>query len=527
MRGLKRTVSASNEKKTRQTPDSQGLSERERKRQQEAKEARRSSILYGTIGTICVLVAAFLVIWNTGLIQRNATAVTIHGVKYTAADTQYYFNTTRLGILNFYYSNLGMLPFDTSTSTKDQVYDSSTGQTWYDYLMEQTLNTMSLYTSALDKVQEEGYTISQSSQEELDSALASLDTAWESTTYTSRDAYIRANYGPYMTYDRLVELYSNAYLAQDYLNHVQDSFTYTDEDYEAYYQENADALDTFTITQFTLQAKVNTTDEEGNTIEMTDEEKSAALEEAKTSAKALAEEIQGKLQAGEDAQTLADTYDEQLYSSSVSQSLTGSSVNSSYSEWVYDSARQSGDLTIQEYDAGSDSYYYYVLRFEGRERDDTPTNDVRHILIAPETDEGSTEATEEQKAAAKAKAEELLEQWKSGEATEDSFAALAETESADTSSAVNGGLISGITPTSSYVESFRDWAVDPARTAGDTGIVESDYGYHIMYYVGKGLPVWQSTAQSALLSQDYNDWKTTATEDYAPSTGLGLAFLQV
>ena len=202
-------------------------------------------------------------------------------------------------------------------------------------------------------------------------------------------------------------------------------------------------------------------------------------------------------------------------------------MNSSYSEWVYDSARQSGDLTIQEYDAGSDSYYYYVLRFEGRERDDTPTNDVRHILIAPETDEGSTEATEEQKAAAKAKAEELLEQWKSGEATEDSFAALAETESADTSSAVNGGLISGITPTSSYVESFRDWAVDPARTAGDTGIVESDYGYHIMYYVGQGLPVWQSTAQSALLSQDYSDWKTAATEDYTPSTGFGLAFLQV
>ena len=69
--------------------------------------------------------------------------------------------------------------------------------------------------------------------------------------------------------------------------------------------------------------------------------------------------------------------------------------------------------------------------------------------------------------------------------------------------------------------------MDPARTAGDTGIVESDYGYHIMYYVGQGLPVWQSTAQSALLSQDYSDWKTAVTEDYTPSTGFGLAFLQV
>lgn len=521
-RGLKRTVSASNEKKTR----SQGLSEREMKRQQEAKEAHRSSILYGVVGTICVLAAAFLVIWNTGLIQRNATTVTVNGVKYTAADTQYYFNTTKNGILNFYYSNLGMLPFDTSSSTKDQIYDSTTGQTWYDYLMEQTLDTMALQTAALEKIQEEGYTMSAATQEQLDSALASLDTAWEGTTYTSRDAYIRANFGPYMTYDRLVELYNNSYLAEDYLSSINDGFTYTDADYESYYQENADSLDSFTTTQFAIQAKVNTTDDEGNTIEMTDEEKADALEQAKTEAKALAEEIQGKLEAGEDAQTLADTYDEQLYSSSISQVQTGSALNSSYSEWAYDSARQAGDVTIAEYDGGSTSYLYYVVRFEGRERDDSPTHDVRHILISPETDDGSSEPTDEQKAAAKAKAEELLEQWKAGEATEDSFAALAQTESADTGSASNGGLISGITPTSSYVESFRDWAVDSSRNPGDTDIVESTYGYHIMYYVGDGLPVWESTADSALRSQDYDEWETALTEGYTPSTGFGLNFLQ-
>ena len=519
-------MSASREKKTRQAPNAQGLSERELKRQQEAKEARRSSILYGIVGTVCVLLVAFLLIWNTGLIQRNATAVTINGTKYTAADTQYYFNTTRIGILDFYYTNFGMMPFNTSTSTKDQVYDSTTGQTWYDYLMDQTLDTMALHAAALDKIQEEGYTLSDSAQEALEAALASLDTAWEGGSYTSRDAYIRANYGPYMTYDHLVELYQNAYLAQDYLNSVNEGFTYSDSDYETYYQENANTLDTFTLTQFAIQAKVDAADEDGNTIEMTEEEKTAALEGAKTSAKALAEELQDKLEAGEDAQSLADSYGDQLYSSSISQTQTGSSVNSSYSEWAYDSARQPGDMTIAEYDTGADSYYYYLVRFEGRERDDSPTHDVRHILITPETDEGSTEATEEQKAAAKAKAEELLEQWKAGEATEDSFAALAQTESADTSSAANGGLITGITPTSSYVESFRDWAVDSARKPGDTAIVESTYGYHIMYYVGEGMPVWQSTADSALRTQDYNDWKTAATEGYTPTTSFALAFLQ-
>ena len=67
----------------------------------------------------------------------------------------------------------------------------------------------------------------------------------------------------------------------------------------------------------------------------------------------------------------------------------------------------------------------------------------------------------------------------------DSFAALAKEKSKDTGSAADGGLISGITSSANYVESFRNWATDSSRKVGDTGIVESEYGYHIMYYSGQ------------------------------------------
>ena len=36
------------------------------------------------------------------------------------------------------------------------------------------------------------------------------------------------------------------------------------------------------------------------------------------------------------------------------------------------------------------------------------------------------------------------------------------------------------------VEAFQDWSLDESRKTGDTGIVETDYGYHIMYFVGLG-----------------------------------------
>ena len=32
------------------------------------------------------------------------------------------------------------------------------------------------------------------------------------------------------------------------------------------------------------------------------------------------------------------------------------------------------------------------------------------------------------------------------------------------------------------VEQFEDWCFDKERKPGDTGIVETKYGYHVMYY---------------------------------------------
>lgn len=34
------------------------------------------------------------------------------------------------------------------------------------------------------------------------------------------------------------------------------------------------------------------------------------------------------------------------------------------------------------------------------------------------------------------------------------------------------------------VNSFSAWCFDSSRKAGDTAIVKSDFGYHIMYFVG-------------------------------------------
>ena len=54
------------------------------------------------------------------------------------------------------------------------------------------------------------------------------------------------------------------------------------------------------------------------------------------------------------------------------------------------------------------------------------------------------------------------------------------------------------------VEEFDAWIYDEARKAGDTAIIKTSYGWHVMYFCGEGLEAWQAEAFENLQSQDYS-----------------------
>ena len=64
------------------------------------------------------------------------------------------------------------------------------------------------------------------------------------------------------------------------------------------------------------------------------------------------------------------------------------------------------------------------------------------------------------------------------------------------------------------VDTFNDWIFDASRQPGDTGIVETTYGYHVMYFVGQDLPYWKVQVTNALKDQDFNTWYTEKTDGY-------------
>lgn len=139
---------------------------------------------------------------------------------------------------------------------------------------------------------------------------------------------------------------------------------------------------------------------------------------------------------------------------------------------------------------------------------------VRHILVLPEGASIDTiyEETysDEAWAAGETKAQEILKQWNNG--GEEKFAALANEHSADPGSNTNGGLYTDVYE-GQMMEAFDAWCFDPARKVGDTGIVKTAAGWHVMYYSGETL-LWSETAKSDLLTERQNELMAEIMEKY-------------
>ena len=140
---------------------------------------------------------------------------------------------------------------------------------------------------------------------------------------------------------------------------------------------------------------------------------------------------------------------------------------------------------------------------------------VRHILITPEgeQDETTGDYSEEAWEAAKEKADEIYALWQE-DPTEDNFSTLANENSDDGGSNTTGGLYENF-DTDDMVEEFSDWAFDPSREYGDTDIVKTSYGYHIMFFVEQtDTKGWVETTREQLLSSLFNERIDALCEEY-------------
>jgi hypothetical protein len=506
-------MSASRERKQRQ---GSGPSAREAYLQQQSATYRRKVMTYTIIGVVVVVLVAALLIWNSGIFQRNQTAATVGSTKYTVNDLNYYYQSARYSenYIYYAYSMTSYIPDD------DDVKDEETGQTYREYYLETALDDLTSMTALYDEAIANGYSEKDVADDVKDTIASTKSTA--SSSGYSYSAYLKAVYGRYMTASAYKSILTKTAIVNAYYNDYSDSLTYTDEELDTYYSENKDSLDTYEYSYlyFTTDDIV-TTDNDGNDLGLSDEETAALEEEALAAAKEKADQALDQLNDGSTATEIADEFELSYYADHTTS--LGSSISSLYSEELF--SYSAGDTGIVE---NSDSGYY-VIMLHSRTLVEDPTVDVRHILISAETttdDDGNTVApTDEAWAEAETTANDILAEYQSGEQTEDAFAALANEYSTDSGSNTNGGLYEGNSD-GAFVTEFNDWVFDSSRQPGDVGMVQhigdADdsnlyYGYHIIYYVGENDPVWKQTAASALRSDDLSAWQEDLASNYTSS----------
>lgn len=193
-------------------------------------------------------------------------------------------------------------------------------------------------------------------------------------------------------------------------------------------------------------------------------------------------------------------------------------------DWLFSTERKAGDIYQT-----STSVVYVLSPVALPEASSV---NVRHILVSPITDSSSNtqavDATAEQWATALETANKVVSEYNSGDKTEDSFAALVSEYSSDTGSTSKGGLYENVVP-GQMVDSFEAWSLDSSRKAGDIGIVQTQYGYHIMYFVGTtGTPIWEENAKSALTSEDSSSAADQLEKAYtAKMNWFGKCYIEI
>lgn len=178
---------------------------------------------------------------------------------------------------------------------------------------------------------------------------------------------------------------------------------------------------------------------------------------------------------------------------------------------------------IEVTDADIEKYYTdneEELTEQGYGKDAGNSVDVRHVLIKPEggtTDENNvTTYTDDEWEAARVKAQSLLDAWLAGEATEEAFAQMAKANSAD-GNASEGGIYKDITSKTNFVPEFLNWCMDSSRKVGDSGLVKTQYGYHIMYFSATE-PIWYVNSENGFRADIMNGRIDEVTKNFELKT---------
>ncbi len=536
-------MSGSSKKKLRKEQASAAMTEKQRQAQKEAKSLKAYTLTFVIVMALVVSMVIGIALRSPveSLINRNTHAVTIGTHELTIPEFSYFF----VDEINSYYYNLYsyygsyasyFMGFSTGKSLNDQVYDKETGETWARHFMNEAAKSAQTTFGLYDLAIKDKHEMTEEEKSSLETSIADLKKTAKSSGYSSVNSYLKAMYGNGATQDTYEKYTSVSALASSYYAKHSDKLkdSYTDDTFRKYEEDKVGEYYSYSYMLYEIKVDnylgEGTKGEDGK-VTYTPEQEAAALAAAKA-------DVQKLLDAGiidektfnaallliqkdtEDDKKEEDKKDDEkdpttsttkpaedddkkeddkkIPLCSVSEDVLYSSLNTTLQDWVTSedcvvdkitSVEIKQEITSAEKDDEKEYEVtgFYVILLNDINKNDMKIIDVRHILISLEgiTDKSTEAEKTKAEETAKKKADDLLKEWKDGKATAESFAELANKHSKDPGSNTNGGLYENVYP-GQMVEEFNDWCFDADRKVGDTGVVKTSNGYHVIYLDGYG-----------------------------------------
>lgn len=523
-----------------------------------AKKAKKSPAAQKTKKIVTKVIAIVLaVVIGLGAVYGvlNFFGAPQKMLKVTIADTEYKFS---LAEYNYYYYNLvtnyqntayqydtyygkgsglSYLGYDYTKTPNSQEYTDSfaamTGitledlgnpenPTWADVFKYGAISNIISIKYLVAKAEEAGIKLTDTEKKSIDDEIASLkDTAAKGDYSVSR--YLHVNVGKGMSEKLFRQMLEESALASLYTTDLQEKVLadITDDKINDRYNLNKDDFDIVTLRLYTIKSVADVASDatEAEKKEAQDKANATAKKEAEAFLAAVTDEASFIAQAKKAILTADNKSKTDPDASTLKEKTTFATLEATSEElakWAYDDTRKVGDKTIVT-DENGNCHIAFMKVLPAKDLS-VSSNDVRHILVKfPEknTDGSATETkdedgktvtniTDDTKKATKAEAQKILDEFLKTP-TEENFIALTKKHTADVDKdgkPNNDGLYEGVSSSSSFVDSFKNWAIDASRKPGDTGIVESTYGYHIMYYVKANELVWYETVKNDIFATE-------------------------
>lgn len=479
------------------------------KRKEEKEKEKKEERISTAIG-IVVLVALVCLVASFPIrtyLATHETYVVVNGEAVNKVEFDYQYNLTKNNYITQYGSYLTYFGLDTSKDLSTQMYSDTL--TWQDYFEQNAVESLKQNKALMAEAKAAGFTYD--TTDEYNTFKETIKTSAASAGISEKE-YVRSIYGSYATMGRIEEYVKNDMVMNAYYEKLQEDNAPSDDEIQSYYEENKATYDSVDYRLTTIEAELPT-----EPTELADPVEATTAPDADTDGTATTDTTQDTAyqpsdaeiaKAMEDAKVLADDAEQTVAKDGEAhENEKKSSVNYLISDWLFDDARKAGDTTVITND---NSHCYYAVAFEKRYLDETPSADVR-VIIPTEDKTG----------------EEILEEWKNGVATEDSFAELCKKYTQDTSAVENGGLFEQVTKTG-MTEELSNWIFDNSRQAGDTvAITVSDTTY-VLYYIGQDQPEWKINIKNTLVSDTMSQHMQDITADVTVEDPKGkLNYLKV